>query len=641
MSFLAELKRRNVIRMAGLYLVGAWLLIQIAETLLPAFDVPGWVLRAIIIVLALGFLPTLVFSWVFELTPDGLKRDGDVAVDASVAAQTGRRMEKLILGGLVLVVALIAADRLWPGAAVAGSDSLAAPTDPASGRNPAAASEPDAAPTVPVAAASIAVLPFENMSADVENGFFADGISEELLNVLAGIEGLTVASRTSSFTFKGTKTPVPEIARQLGVQHVLEGSVRKQGDRVRITAQLIHATTDAHLWSETYDRDLSDIFKVQEEIAQAISDELVGLLPVAPRISVTASTADLEAYERFLRGRSRFHQRREMLDGLADLQFAVGRDPELGEAWVFLAATQYVLPGYDSSLSFDDAAADAASSLVKARRLEPGHALVHALEGVLQSREKGYLAGIDKLAYAASVRSTDSTPLLWYGLAQLHVGYIDQAVETLERATRMDPFSGIANGYLAIALISAGDQARGAEAAERASELGWPIGSSVYMIELARAGDKAAALAIDRQTRASPDLEFARENSAFIAALEDPGKLDDFLALVGPAPSEGLLALDQTDLFMDNWLKGAQSGKSVLGQENYSLRIAWMPSTREVREDPRFFEIATASRLVDLWEERGYPPGCSRAKAPGGDHLDCAGMTHNEAARSSQRQPGR
>jgi TolB-like protein len=506
MSFLAELKRRNVIRMAGLYLVGAWLLIQIAETLLPIFGVPEWVLRAIVILLALGFLPTLVFSWVFELTPEGLKRDGGVAADASVAAQTGRRMEKLILGGMVLVVLLIAADRLWPRSAPE-PDVVIAPTEATGTEVSRAATRGE---PVSATAASIAVLPFENMSADVENGFFADGISEELLNVLAGIEGLTVASRTSSFTFKDTNTPVPEIARQLGVQHVLEGSVRKQGDRVRITAQLIHAATDAHLWSETYDRDLSDIFKVQEEIAQAISDELVGLLPVASKVSVAASTADLEAYERFLRGRSRFHQRQELPEGLADLQFAVERDPELGEAWVFLAATQYVLPGYDFSFSLADAAADSAESMAQARRLEPGHPLVHALEGVLQSRGKGYLAGIDKLAYAASLRSTDSTPLLWYGLAQLQAGYIEQAVATLERATSMDPLSGIANGYLGIALLSAGEQARGAEAVQRATELGWVTGTGVYAIELARRGDRDQALALVRQIPTLPDTEFAR-----------------------------------------------------------------------------------------------------------------------------------
>lgn len=623
MSFLAELKRRNVIRMAGLYLVGAWLLIQVAETLLPAFDVPDWVLRAIIIVLALGFLPTLVFSWVFELTPEGLKRDGDVAADASVAAQTGRRMEKLILGGLVLVVALIAVDRLWPRAATE-SGSTTAPQAAAGTTDPTAANEPNSA-------ASIAVLPFENMSADVENGFFADGISEELLNVLAGIEGLTVASRTSSFTFKDTKTPVPEIARQLGVQHVLEGSVRKQGDRVRITAQLIHAATDAHLWSETYDRDLSDIFKVQEEIAQAISDEMVGLLPVASRVSVTASTADLEAYERFLRGRSRFHQRQELLDGLADLQFAVERDPELGEAWVFLAATHFVLPGYELSVSRQDVAADAANALVQARRLEPGNALVHALDGVMRSEEEGYLAGMDKLAYAASLRSTDSTPLLWYGLAQLQVGYVEDAVTTLERATSMDPFSGIANGYLGLALLSAGEQARSAEAVQRGTELGWYTGSSLYAIELARRGDRAGALAIHRQIPTSPDPEFARAVTGFLEVLEDPGKLDDFLALIGSSPIEGLLALDQTDRFMDAWLQEVKGGEWAMGQQNYSLRIAWLPSTREVREDPRFFEIATASGLVDLWEARGYPPGCSRVKAAGGDHLDCPGMMRSDA----------
>lgn len=220
MKLLAELKRRNVIRMAGLYLVGAWLIVQIAETLLPIFHTPDWVLQALVVLLALGLLPALVFSWIYELTPDGLQRDTGAAAEPAIAASTARRMDRLFFAGLVVLIGLIAADRFWP---------RQAPTPlPAAQENPASAlpAPTDASAETTSANAtdrrSIAVLPFVNMSSDPENEYFADGISEELLNILAGIDGLKVASRTSAFSFKGKDTPIPEIARQLDVHHVLE-----------------------------------------------------------------------------------------------------------------------------------------------------------------------------------------------------------------------------------------------------------------------------------------------------------------------------------------------------------------------------------------------------------------------------------
>jgi adenylate cyclase len=222
---------------------------------------------------------------------------------------------------------------------------FAPPADSSPGSTQASAPESVTSKQDPAPEASVAVLPFVNMSTDAENGFFADGISEELLNVLARVNGLKVASRTSAFSFKGKDTAIPEIARQLGVQHVLEGSVRKQGQRVRITAQLIKAGDDTHLWSESYDRDLNDIFKVQEEIAQAITRQLESILGKR-RIEVAASTDNLEAYQNFLRGRARFHRREELLKAIEDLAAATRLDPDFGEAWVYLAATWWVAPGY-------------------------------------------------------------------------------------------------------------------------------------------------------------------------------------------------------------------------------------------------------------------------------------------------------
>ena len=276
MSFFAELRRRNVIRVAGLYVVTAWLLVQIADTLLPIFGTPDWVLRTLVTMLALGFVPALVFSWVFELTPEGLKREEEVDRRFSTTQLTARKLDIATLMIALLAIVLLLIDWMRPVAKV-GPESV---VDADAGRTPAssnggadataeAGSAPEAASSDP---GSIAVLPFVNMSADAENEYFSDGISEELLNVLVKVDGLSVASRTSSFAYKGREQSAASIGAELKVAHVLEGSVRKSGQRVRITAQLIDARSDRHLWSETYDRELDDIFAIQQEIAEAMKE---------------------------------------------------------------------------------------------------------------------------------------------------------------------------------------------------------------------------------------------------------------------------------------------------------------------------------------------------------------------------------
>lgn len=629
-GLLAELRRRNVIRMAGLYLVGAWLLVQVAGTVLPMFEVPAWVARALVIVLALGFVPALVFAWIYELTPEGLKRDHEVTPAESIAATTGRRMDRLLLAGMALVLVVIAADRLWPEKTASATPSSAAidgaSTDAAGANVPEAAtadSDSDATTATPPEA-SIAVLPFVNMSTDAENGYFADGISEELLNVLARIDGLTVASRTSSFTFRDGKVPLPEIARTLGVKHVLEGSVRRQGQRVRITAQLIRAGTDAHLWSQTYDRDVTDIFAVQEEIAQAISNELAALLPVAGKVAVAQSTDDIEAYERFLRGRSRFYQRQELEAGIADLEFAVGRDPDLAEAWVFLAAARYVAPGYTTSADDFGANTETLEALKVARTLAPEHPMVMALDGVMLADGGDFIAGLDKLALAAAMRSTDTTPVLWHGLMLLQSGYIAQAMPVLERAARADPLSGINNGYLGIAHLDAGDEARGAERVKRAAELGWTAGQFVYSIELATRGDREQARKIIDSTLAVDGPEAARVSAAYSRALADPNAAAEVLALADEV-AEVMIPLGQQDRLLENWHRIAAGDRQELLRTRWAVRTLWLPSTRSLREDPRFFDVARAFGLVKLWETRGWPDGCTKASAP--DRLVCSEVT--------------
>ena len=234
-SFFDELKRRNVVRMAGLYLVGAWLLVQVAGTLLPMFGAPDWMPRSVVIILAIGFLPALIFSWVFELTPQGLKRDEDVAPEQSIAPQTARHMNRMIIAVLVLALAYFGFDKfvLTPRREVA----LVAATE----KSVAARSAPESKSGV--SAKSVAVLAFANLSDDKGSEYFSDGISEELLTVLQKIPGLHVAARTSAFSFKGKNATAQEIGEKLGVAHLVEGSVRKAGDIVRIAARLTQANT--------------------------------------------------------------------------------------------------------------------------------------------------------------------------------------------------------------------------------------------------------------------------------------------------------------------------------------------------------------------------------------------------------------
>jgi TolB-like protein/tetratricopeptide (TPR) repeat protein len=622
MSFLAELQRRNVIRVAGLYVVGAWLVVQVAATVLPAFAIPDWVLRATVILLAIGFIPALVFSWVFELTPGGLRRESEIDPAQDRTVHTARKLDLAVIVLLLCIGALT----LWRPDLRSNDNADVMPATPAPEAVPDPASTANDA-TASAAQPSIAVLPFVNMSPDADNAYFADGISEELLNVLARIDGLKVASRTSAFTFKGKDTPIPEIARLLGVQHVLEGSVRKQGQRVRITAQLIHAGDDGHRWSQTYDRELTDIFAVQQEIAEAIAGELGGLLGAAD-LKVAAPTADLVAYERFLRGRARFHQRAELVEALADLEFAVEKDPQFTDAWIYLAATNVVFGGYSDALDHAHTQAAARAAVTRAQALRPNDPMVLAVRGQIESGEGSLVAALDLYEQASGLSRQDSTPLLWLGQTLAQSGYAEEGIAALERAVHMEPLVGINQGSLAFAYFCAGQFERGAERARLGANGGWSRGLVMQMIEMAASGDRTGAANLIQGDLASslfPPGTTDAQREAFIAAVRDPSQTDAWLALhetppeAWRLPPEALAAMDRFDPLLD-WFTPERF------PHRWMLRSFWLPSTRALREDPRFIPIARHYGLIELWEHRGYPPGCRRVEDARGDHLDCSGQ---------------
>jgi TolB-like protein/Tfp pilus assembly protein PilF len=438
MNFIKELKRRNVIRMAGLYLVGAWLIVQVASTVFPAFDLPSWALRGVILLLAIGFIPALVISWVFELTPDGLKRDSEVTNAESIAPQTARRMDRMIVVAMALALGYFAVDKflLAPtritAPAVAGTNTVAT-TDPA--------------PAPKLQEASIAVLPFADMSQAKDQEYFSDGLSEEILNLLAQIRDLKVIGRTSSFAFKGRNEDLRSIGNTLGVKYLLEGSVRKAGNDLRITAQLIQVEDGSHLWSQSYDRRLENVFAIQTEIAASIAQALkINLLDAGQTAPVAQAAASMPAYELFLQARRLIHGRTrgglEAARGL--LEEALKLDPDYAPALAALAQTVLHLgsgrEGY-GDIPGDQALAIAVPLLDKALTLDPTLADAHAGQSLI-FRIQGDLARSEAaLTKALALNPNLPDALHWQAILLNDAGRLREQLAVQLRLDAIDPLN--------------------------------------------------------------------------------------------------------------------------------------------------------------------------------------------------------
>jgi TolB-like protein len=329
MSLIQELKRRNVFRVGIAYAVAAWLLLQLTDVLSELLELPGTLGKTVVALLLIGFPVALIFAWAFELTPEGVKREQDVDRNQSITPQTGKKLDRAIIVGLAAVIVIMGVERLW----FAGQQStLTAPAQQVAAEAPEVEAATDPSPAEEGAGQSmqeqqsVAVLPFTAMSSGEDDEYFADGLTEEILNSLAGLPELLVTARTSSFHFKGKDLPIPEIARTLGVDHVVEGSVRRAGERVRITAQLIRAEDGFHLWSDTYDRTLEDIFAVQEDIAENIAETLDVVLDEGKRERMRdAGIGDVEAFIAFQKGVEAFvAAHNEIEEGSTELASAVG-----------------------------------------------------------------------------------------------------------------------------------------------------------------------------------------------------------------------------------------------------------------------------------------------------------------------------
>lgn len=334
-SFFGELKRRNVVRVGVAYIIVGWVVVQIGQVLFESFGTPDWVIKTVIVLIAIGFPFAVLFAWAFEITPEGVKKTREVDLSASLAHSTGKKLNLLIMASLVIALAYFIWERQTLDRHAETAEAVAEQAEDS-------ATEPvdEIAATT---TRSIAVLPFVNMSSDEDQEWFADGLTEEILNSLAKTPDLLVAARTSSFSFKNSSEAVPQIAAALGVDHILEGSVRRAGDTIRITAQLIRATDGFHLWSETYDRTMDNIISIQEEIAIQIAKALqTAMDPKALEEMMSVGTVSVPAYDAYLNGVGLWRAAGTtsdvyvVLDALEAFDKAVQLDPEFASAYLRL-----------------------------------------------------------------------------------------------------------------------------------------------------------------------------------------------------------------------------------------------------------------------------------------------------------------
>ena len=435
MSLLAELKRRNVLRMAGLYLVGAWLVVQVAATVLPLFGAPEWLARSVVVLLAIGFLPALAFAWVFEWTPEGLRRDAELGPAGSTAPRTARRMDRMILVVLALALAAFAAARLLP----SSRDAATPEGGPATAAVAAKAAHPK----------SIAVLPFANLSDDKANEYFVSGMQDMILTKLSEVRELRVASRTSTERYADHRGSVRDIAAELGVAHVLEGSVQKAGNRVLINLQLIDGRNDEHLWARAYERTLDDIFGVEGEVAKLVAEALHAELSVAEAAAVASvTTHDKEAYDRLLRSRFFLNQSNRSFDP-ADLdrsielaREAVALDPGYVDGWALLSLAHVKRRG-------PDAAEEAEASARRVLALDPDHARGHLHLGFALALRGRHEEAIAEAREAARLRPDKSNIQSGLAITLAGAGRYEEAKAPMAAAVALWPESNFARNWQA------------------------------------------------------------------------------------------------------------------------------------------------------------------------------------------------
>ena len=430
-EFLAELKRRNVIKSAMAYLVISWIIIQVTTTVLPTFGTPQYVTKTIIFILGLGFPLWLMFAWVYEITPDGIKKTVTIKREDSITPQTSNRLNKIIIGALSIAIILLVINLVIDKSSVSGI-----PNDTTNDIT----SKKDK---------SIAVLAFADMSPQKDQEYFSDGISEEILNLLAKIPDLKVISRTSSFAYKGKEENISKIGEELKVEHVLEGSIRKSGNTFRITAQLIKVSDGAHIWSETYDRDMTDIFKIQDEIAGKVTQQLKATLLG----EIASTTVDPKAYDLYLQAKQVGRQGNEEAFKNAEtlIRQSIAIDSNYAPAWAYLSSIIYnqiyrflTLPMTEENINKGKEAAK------KVILLDPNEASGYSGLAIFEQSNWDFAAANDYIKKALALAPENADVLGKAANNATNFGKLEEALQFDLKAVELDPLNYSRNYNLAI-----------------------------------------------------------------------------------------------------------------------------------------------------------------------------------------------
>lgn len=467
MSFFEELKRRNVIRVGIAYLVASWLAIQVAETLFPVYGLSDDAIRLVVTIAVAGLLPVLILAWIYERTSEGIKRQSEVDRDQSITRDTGRKLDRMIIVVLALALGYFAIDkfalRAPPTAGPAMTDERSPALEVWENRDVAQDRR------------SIAVLPFTNMSGDPANEPFTLGIHDDLLTHLSRIGALNTTSRTSVLQYRGTTKSIPEIGAELGVNYILEGGIQRAGNRVRINLQLIEVATDAHLWAEIYDRELTaeNLFSVQAEVAEEVTRSLEATLLPEEQVALTETpTASMAAYDLYLLGRHHQQTRTEeaLTRAVGYFEQAIAEDPDYVLAYAGLAQSLILLTSY-GNLSGTDVLPVARGHIDRAMALDPERSEVWATEGLYHLQTTENPRALEALERAIELDLQNYHAWLWYGNALLIARRYPEQLEALQVAYSLEPMSQPVNNNLASAYQQRGDFVRSRQHWERVDQI--------------------------------------------------------------------------------------------------------------------------------------------------------------------------
>jgi TolB-like protein len=518
-------------------------------------------------------------------------------------------MDRLFFAGLIALIAVIAADRWWPRAQPRAADAPVA-AEPIAAPAPSALTDPPA-PSATIDPNSIAVLPFVNMSADKDNEYFSDGISEELLNVLVRVDGLSVASRTSSFAYKGRGLSAAEIAGELKVAHILEGSVRKSGNRVRITAQLIDTGSDRHLWSETFDRELTDIFAIQDEIANAIVAALRETLgeQAATPVVVRADTENLQAYDLYLKAREMFIARSELSESVRLFERAVELDPNFARGWEGLAAVTSVVESW--GIDDRDYNAMVRPAAERALKLDPTLSMAWAALSMAEQNEisPDWASALALAGKAIEADSKNATAYLWRSIALLNLGFFDRALADLDDCLRIDPAYRNCTRWKAQALLFAGDLEQALSLFEQGVATGFIDNRAIgFVPALVARGDTVAARLLLDKLRVSTAL-----NAVMIEALGDPETPRTDAAPIIESAGSGIIKASGVGLSKSMAYLWAgdfdRAADADFGGTTDSI-LAWELSRPAWRNSPGFKRTLQENGVLAYWQAHGFPPHC-------------------------------